>query len=46
MNKHIIKVIGEAASEGVSQFSEQEQLLVHSQQLLVAYGKENDAAFR
>lgn len=38
MNKHIVEVIGEAASEGVSQFSKQELLLRHSHQLLVAYG--------
>lgn len=39
MNKHIVEVIGKAASECVSQFSKQELLLRHSHQLLVAYGR-------
>ena len=37
MNKHVVEVIGEAPSKGVSQLSEQELLLLHSHQLLMAY---------
>lgn len=43
MNKHVVEVIGKAASEGVSQFSKQELLLRHSHQLLVAYGRKMTA---
>lgn len=39
MNKHIVEVIGEAASESVSQLSKQELLLRHSHQLVVTYGR-------
>lgn len=43
VNKHIVEVIGEAASEGVSQVSKQELLLRHSRQLVVSYGRKNNA---
>lgn len=42
VNKHIVEVIGEAASEGVSQVSKQELLLRHSRQLVVSYGRKNN----
>lgn len=41
MNKHVVEVISEAASEGVSQLSKQELLLRHSHQLVMSYGREN-----
>lgn len=45
MNKHVVEVIGEAASEGVSQLSKQELLLRHSHQLVMSYGTENSISF-
>lgn len=37
VNKHVIEVIREAASKGVSQLSEQELLLGHGHQFIMAY---------
>lgn len=37
VNEHVVEVVGEAASKGVSQLSEEKLLLLHSHQLFVAY---------
>ena len=40
MDKHVVEVVGEAASEGVPQVTEQVLLLLHGQQLVVTCSRD------
>jgi len=44
VNEHVVEVVGEAPGEGVPQLGEQQLLLRHGRQLLVAWRSERETS--